>query len=1041
MKPEHLKALRECCTDDAAFERLQQILMQVEAEQPLGRSVPPVPLSASGADSGVGQAQKWMETPFQGADHLVRVLLENAVDIIVVLDEQGFFRYCSPSAERVLGYRLEDVVGHHATEFVHPDDGLLILHVLQAAALKPGISQPPIEYRVRHGEGSWRVFEAIATSLLEHPVIRGVVVNCYDITQRVQAEAALQAANRQIVNILESITDAFISLDRDGRLTYLNQQAVQLIQRSQPEGFPDLLGHRLWDIVPDLQGTAFERELQQALATEPTEITVTVEELYLPLGVWFEARIFPSADGVSIFLLDITERRAAQAELLEMSTALGNAVEGIARLSRDGYYIALNRAYAAVLGYQQEELIGLPWQLTIHPEDRAAVELAHRQAVQQGKAAVEARALRQDGFAFYQEIVVVPTYDWDDQLVGCHCFTRDITERKRVETALRQQAEREQLLGAIARRIRQSLDLDITLNTTVLEVRQFLGTDRVVIYHCEPDNGCVVLAEAVEPPWHPLIGQRMEQAYFEPIHRIYRQGKYLVLNDVQRVKLANKTLTNLIRQDQVRAVLGVPILQGQRLWGILVAHQCSGPRVWQPFAIELLEQLATQVAIAIQQSELYCQVQQLNTDLERQVQERTAQLEQLLDYESMLKRITDAVRDSLDEDQILQTAVQELVLGLGLDGCDAAIYNLEQRTSTICHEYLRSNIAVAQGAVLPMDESPEWYRQLLDGQFFQFCFNYDSFRLQYRQHTVLAYPLVDDQQVLGDLWLFKPCNGIFSELEIRLVQQIATQCAIAIRQARLYQTAQAQVAALEQLHQLKDDFLSTVSHELRTPMSNMKMAIHLLKQSQTPERQERYLNILQTECNREIELINDLLDLQRLEASSYPFELVPVELRAYLLQLVEPFYGRAQQRQQSLQVQLPTKPLPFTTDKASLERIVVELLNNACKYTPPGGAIQVEVQVSGGASHTPPELSLSVRNQAEIPRSELGQIFNKFYRVPNGDRWQQGGTGLGLALVQQLVTQLGGTIQVSSDHGWTTFSIALLDLKPAEPKLPQENLF
>lgn len=230
-------------------------------------------------------------------------------------------------------------------------------------------------------------------------------------------------------------------------------------------------------------------------------------------------------------------------------------------------------------------------------------------------------------------------------------------------------------------------------------------------------------------------------------------------------------------------------------------------------------------------------LQQLNTDLDYQVQERTAQLQQALDFEATLKRITDKVRDSLDESQILQTVVQELALVLDIICCDTALYNLVDCTSTICYEYtveddegtLKTPSSI--GRVVQMADVPDVYRQLLQGQYFQYCdLTLDPIRSQV---AVLSCPIVDDRGVLGDLWLFNHKNDAFDELELRLVQQVANHCAIAIRQARLYQTATAQVESLEKLNQLKDDFLSTVSHELRTPITNMKMALQMLKVSPT----------------------------------------------------------------------------------------------------------------------------------------------------------------------------------------------------------------
>lgn len=419
------------------------------------------------------------------------------------------------------------------------------------------------------------------------------------------------------------------------------------------------------------------------------------------------------------------------------------------------------------------------------------------------------------------------------------------------------------------------------------------------------------------------------------------------------------------------------------------------------------------------------QIQKLNTSLERQVQQRTAQLQQALDFEATLKRLTDKVRDSLDEHQILQTAVQELTLALGIICCDAAVYNLDEGTSSIRYAYTASNQGMlttpsAKGSVVQMADIPEIYSQLCNGQYFQFCeLTFDPIRSQV---AVLSCPIVDNQGALGDLWLFNHKNKAFDQLEIRLVQQVANQCAIAMRQARLYQAATAQVKELEKLNALKDDFLSTVSHELRTPIANMKMAIQMLRISGgSQERRERYLDILQTECNRESELINDLLDLQRLEAGSYPSLLMEaINLQDWLPSIIEPFRVRTRQRQQTLSLSLPSHIPVLISYRASLERVLVELLNNACKYTPSGSDIIFRVCYKSTEAVT-----FTISNPLEIPAAELPRIFDKFYRVPNNDPWKQGGTGLGLALVQKLIEQLQGSIEVESAQGWTTFTVQL----------------
>jgi PAS domain S-box-containing protein len=430
---------------------------------------------------------------------------------------------------------------------------------------------------------------------------------------------------------------------------------------------------------------------------------------------------------------------------------------------------------------------------------------------------------------------------------------------------------------------------------------------------------------------------------------------------------------------------------------------------------------------------------QLNANLECQVQERTAQLQQALEFEAMLKRITDKVRDSLDESQIWQTAVQELALGFGLAGCNASWYNLDEGTSTICYEYV-TNIPKYRRQAMQMADFPEIYRQLLSGQYFQFCSIVPS---PVRGHVaMLACPIMNDEGVLGDLWLINHKDYTFNDLEIRLVQQVANQCAIAIRQARLYQAATAQVEELEKLNQLKDDFLSTVSHELRTPVTNMKMAIHMLQIAPTPSlQQERYLKVLRTECERELELINNLLDLQQLQAMSYSNDLELVNLHDWLPRIIESFQMRTEERQQILRVVLSPSLQPLSSERASLGRLLAELLNNAHKYTPVGGEIVLSVHYNSSRDATcrvsTPSTIFTISNSVEIPASELPHIFEKFYRIPKANRWQHSGTGLGLALVQKLVERLQGTIKAESSNGWTTFTVELPDQPRAETEIAE----
>jgi signal transduction histidine kinase/CHASE2 domain-containing sensor protein len=267
-------------------------------------------------------------------------------------------------------------------------------------------------------------------------------------------------------------------------------------------------------------------------------------------------------------------------------------------------------------------------------------------------------------------------------------------------------------------------------------------------------------------------------------------------------------------------------------------------------------------------------------------------------------------------------------------------------------------------------------------------------------------------------------------------------------QAQTADQLEQEMATLQAMSQAKDHYLNLVAHELRSPMSNIQMAIELMKTAPLPQMVQQYLAIVQDESTRELDLINDLLDLQRLEAGAHPFNPEAIPLQRWLPTLLEPFGHRAQLQEQTLQIQLAPHLPTVIADEASLQRVVSELVHNACKYTPPGETITVAAAIvplpiapeaatlQNGkhiATDTPPpapvpsdQIQITVANSGvEIPSEDLPHIFEKFYRVPQIDLWKRGGTGLGLSLVKTLVERLGGTIEASSTHGQTRFTVKL----------------
>ncbi|MEH2210799.1 hybrid sensor histidine kinase/response regulator [Nostoc sp.] len=266
------------------------------------------------------------------------------------------------------------------------------------------------------------------------------------------------------------------------------------------------------------------------------------------------------------------------------------------------------------------------------------------------------------------------------------------------------------------------------------------------------------------------------------------------------------------------------------------------------------------------------------------------------------------------------------------------------------------------------------------------------------------------------------------------------------------QQLEIRVAELQRLNQLKEDFLATISQEMRTPLSNIKMAISVLenildrqgvlhlKTASPSDSVARYLTILRDQCEQELDLIDNLLHIRMIDADIYPLELTSIQLQNWLPHVAEYFQERAQARQQSFEISVSPNLPPLVSDLASLTEIVSELLNNACKYTPPDGQIVLNVQLiyitkslidenaKSGVLHNfqVPYFQITISNSGVIiPKKEQSRIFEPFYRIPESDRWQQSGTGLGLTLAKKLVEYLQGTIEVTSSQGWTTFTVQL----------------
>jgi len=983
-------------------------------------------------------------------------------------DHRWYYDYFSQGCAAVFGYTAAEFAADTNLWWsqIDPEDWQQVIVPAQRQLLRDGEART--RYRFRHKDGRIRWIESVLTAQYD------AAANCWqviavdsDITPLKETEVQLRQQEANLSALVENIEGSIWAIDRDYRLIISNTDFQQRIDQ--------VLGHPLQpgdcvlspefpaEILAEWQGY-----YDRALAGERFSLEL---QMQLPTTCpWIEYRFNPiragNGDilGVTIFGQDVSDRRQVKEQLQQQADRLRE----IQRIGQIGSWECDFIRQSTTWSEELFDIAGLPRQspppgypdllALLHPDDRAMYQALVEQTLAQGGSYnTDVRILQPGGTLKYIAVHGEAIVDAQGQVTRLLGTAVDITTRKQAEIALWQQAERDRLVKTITQNIHRSLELAQILATTVDDVLRVLRADRALIFRLHPSGAGSVIQIATHPDY-PLteILHWQDACFSDRHHAFYRQGQPRLVADVDQDDWRD-CQAQLMAQLGVQSKLVAPILAPNEtdlplLWGLLIIHACAQKRAWQPVEVDLLQQIADQLAIAIQQSELYHQVRQFNADLERQVQVRTAELRYAFEFEATLKRISDHVRDSLDEGQILQTVVQELVYALGVSGCNASQYDLERGTAVVNYEYTRLTRPY-KNRTIQLAERPEIYEPLLQLRSLQFCPLPPDPELG--QLLMLVVPIQDNQTSLGDLWLLDNQPGRqFTEQQIRLVEQVANQCAIALRQSRLYHAAQRQVTELERLNRLKDDFLSTVSHELRTPMTNIIMATQVLEillarasfTDADAERVDRYFQILTSECRREMNLVNDLLEFSRLETSTSPLELTPVDLSEWLPQLIQPFEERLQKQDQQLQVDLGTGLPPVHTHIPSLERVLTELLHNACKYTPAGETIvvtcqRVTVPVTAPAATdaTPPQapgpqgdrMQVSICNSGvEIPVTEQERIFERFYRIPNHDPWKYGGTGLGLALVKKITTRIQAEIRVESQDLRTCFSLTLPIYRP-----------
>jgi signal transduction histidine kinase/ActR/RegA family two-component response regulator len=587
--------------------------------------------------------------------------------------------------------------------------------------------------------------------------------------------------------------------------------------------------------------------------------------------------------------------------------------------------------------------------------------------------------------------------------------------RRELDEAREQLDATGEILTAIGR---SASDIAVVLGAVVERARRMCWADAALIYLFERGVFRVSVATGVTDDFldhtkrHPMIADRASLVGRVTVDRRAQQIPDVLADpeygrpDVQRL-------------GGFRTVLGVPMLIEDEVVGVLTLWRTEVHR-FSERAIEVVTAFAAQAAIAIR-----------NVDLLRALETQRAELATKVEQLEALQEIGQAVSSSLDLDELLTTIVTHAVQLTDTDGgslleLDSAAREFRVRAAygsspELLDALRRTSISLDSTLVgrACLEGQPQMERDL------------ENIRLDPHLRllkdagwrSVLAVPMQHEGVIVGALVVRRRTAGGFSTDTSGLLQTFASQSALAIVNARLFRELERKSGELQVASRHKSEFLASMSHELRTPLNAVIGFSEVLLErmfGDINERQEDYLRDILGSGRHLLELLNDILDLSKVEAGRLELERTQFPVRPALEQGLAQVRERAAAHSITLELEISPDVRDLEADELRFKQVVLNLLSNAVKFTGDGGHVSVAATVEGD------QLCVRVSDTGiGIAPEDRERIFESFEQAGRA-RDQSEGTGLGLTLCRRIVGLLGGYLWLDSEVGiGSTFGFAV----------------